>query len=350
MFQRFFVPLDGSVRAEKAIPVAAKLARASGGTLVLARVIVPVAVEGSESNIIANEARIVRDKEVSEARIYLDELSNRYKQVLDGLHVMPEVVPTNDMVSSTLLTMAYQEHADLIVMCSRGESRLKRWLLGSIAQNMMRRSPLPVLVLNDHAKTFALEDVSHPLHVLVALDGSAFSEAILPSISQLLTLFPTTAPHRLHLLRVVIDPPALGTFGSEAYAMAIHQREETQRAEIYLQGVARKLTSETGFIVTTEVVARSDPAMVILELARSTSPEQEEDNQGAGYDLVAIATHGRSGVKRALLGSVTEKVFGATTLPLFVICPTAEEGKQLAEEKTGQAHGEIVTPGWSALF
>lgn len=350
MFQRFFVPLDGSARAEKAIPVAAKLARNTSGTLVLTRVIVPVAVEGNASNIIANEARIVQDKEVSEARLYLDEISKRYKQVLDGLHLVLEALPTNDMISSTLLSTACQEHADLIVMCSRGESRIKRWLFGSIAQNMIRRSPLPVLVLNDHAKAVSLEDTSHPLHILVTLDGSAFSEAILPSISQLLTLFPTTTPHRLHLLRVVIDPPALGTFGSEAYAIALQQKEEIQRAEVYLQGIAHKLASETGFIVTMSVVTRSDPAAVILQLAHSTSSEQGEGIQDVEYDLVAMATHGRSGVRRVLLGSVTEKVFGATTLPLFVICPAPEEEKQLVEEKTSRALEKAATTGWSGLL
>lgn len=347
MFQRFFVPLDGSPRAEKAIPVAAKLAHTTSGTLVLARVIVPLAVEGRESNIIANETRVVQDKEISEARSYLKEIAEQYKQELEGLQVVQEVIPTHDMVSSTLLSMAQQDHADLIVMCSRGESRLKRWMFGSIAQSMMRRSPLPVLVLNEHEKASALEEVSHPLRLLVALDGSPFSEAILPSIGQFLALFPTPTPHEVHLLRVIADPPALGNFGGEAYAMAIQTQEEGRKADEYLQEIVRRLAPEAGrigFVVTTSVVERVDPALAIVRQTLLTS-EQGSEAQAAGYDLIAMATHGRSGVKRVLLGSVTEKVFGSTPLPLLIVCPVAEGEGEKVGEKIGKTRIGTVTSG-----
>lgn len=224
-------------------------------------------------------------------------------------------------------------------------------MFGSIAQYMMRRSTLPVLVLNDHAKSCTLEDVSHPLRLLIALDGSPFSEAVLQSLGQFLALFPTTKPHEVHLLRVVADPPALGNFGGEAYAMAMQMQEECQIAEKYLQGIARRLDSEIGnLLVTTSVVERVDPAVAIVQQTLPLATQSGTDSQQPGYDLIAMATHGHSGVKRVMLGSVTEKVFGSTSLPLLIVCPAAEVEKKPVEEKAGKGQEEGVTPAWSGLL
>lgn len=329
MFHRFFVPLDGSARAEKAIPVAASLARASAGTVILARVIVPPLPEEYGANIVTNEARLVQGKERTEARAYLDEVMERYDQVLAGLHVIVEVTSDVGTVSSTLLSLAEQEHTDVIVMCSRGESRLKRWVLGSIAQSTMRHSPLPVLALNDHSTASVLENPTRPLRLLVPLDGSAFSEATLQPLCQLLALFPTVEPHELHLLQVVTIPPAGGRFRSGANVTDLLTQEERHQAEQYLQAVAQLVSAwipeKTQVVVTTETIVDTDVAGTVVKQAQGTT---EQAGQETRYDLIALATHGRSGLKRALLGSVTEHVFGFTTLPLFVVCPPASEAEK----------------------
>ena len=330
MFQRFFVPLDGSARAEKAIPVAASLARASAGTVILARVIVPPLPEEYGANIVGNEARLVQGEERSEARAYLDEVMDRYDQVLAGLHVIVEVTFDSGTVSSTLLSLAEQEHTDMIVMCSRGENRLKRWVFGSIAQSTMRHSPLPVLVLNDHGTASVLENPTRPLRLLVPLDGSAFSEATLQPLCQFLALFPTVEPHELHLLQVVTVPPAGGRFRSGANVTDLLQQDECHQAEQYLQAVAKGVSAwipeKTQVVVTTETFVYTDVAGTIVK----------QVGQGTGYDLIALATHGRSGIKRAILGSVTEHVFGTTTLPLFVVCPSSVAAEQASARQKGQ--------------
>lgn len=335
MFHRFFVPLDGSPRAEKAIPVAAGLARASSGTVILARVIVPPLPEEYGANIIANEARLVQDKEQTQARAYLDEVMERYDQVLAGLHLIVEVTSDTSTVSSALLSLAEQEHTDVIVMCSRGENRLKRWVFGSIAQSTMRHSPLPVLALSEDDTASVLENPSRPLRLLVPLDGSAFSEALLQPLCQLLALFPTAEPHELHLLQVVTVPPAIGRFRSGANVTDLLQQDERHKAEHYLQDVARRLSEwvseKTQMVVTTETMVQVDVAGTVLKLAQAAMQQT-----GAAYDLIALATHGRSGVRRAILGSVTEHVFGATPLPLFVVCPPAVEVEQASARQKAQ--------------
>lgn len=335
MFHRFFVPLDGSPRAEKAIPVAASLARANSGTVILARVIVPQVPEEYGANIIANEARLVQGREQTEARAYLDEVMERYNQVLAGLHLIVEVTPDTGTVSSTLLSLAEQEHTDLIVMCSRGDNWLKRWVFGSVAQSTIRHSPLPVLALHEHDTASFLENTSRPLHLLVPLDGSAFSEALLQPLCQLLALFPTAEPHELHLLQVVTVPPAVGRFRSGANVTALLQQDELHKAEQYLQDVVQRLSElvpeKTPMVVTTEAVVQVDVAGTVLKLAHAAM-----QHTGAMYDLIALATHGRSGIKRAILGSVTEHVFGATALPLFVVCPPAVKAEQASTRQHAQ--------------
>lgn len=334
MFRRFFVPLDGSSRAEKAIPVAAALARSSAGTVILARVVVPPLI-GEYGNIVANEARLVQNQEHTEARIYLDEVMERYDQVLAGLHLIVEVISETDTVSSSILSLAKQEHTDLIVMCSRGDNRLKRWILGSVAQATMRHSALPILALNDHGVSSVPGDPARPLRVLVPLDGSAFSEELLRPLCQLLQLFPTDKPHELHLLQVVTLPPAFGNYRSGAYVTDVLQQDERQRALDYLQEITQKISGlseeKTNIVVTTQSIVSPDVASVALEQAKETA-----------CDLIAVATHGRSGIKRALLGSVTEHIFGTALLPLFVVCPPAMKAEQKSEHK--DAHKKRVEP------
>ncbi|HEU5382108.1 MAG TPA: universal stress protein [Ktedonobacteraceae bacterium] len=343
MFRRFFVPLDGSPRAEKAIPVAASLARASSGSVILARVLVPPMHEEYAANIMANETQLIQNEEQSEASTYLNEVLERYEQVLAGLHLILEVAPETKTVSATLLSLAEQEHTDLIVMCSRGESHLKRWIVGSIAQSALRQSPLPILALNEHDTVQVLDDVSHPLHLLVPLDGSPLAEAVLQPLRQFISLLPTTQPHELHLLQVVTVPPAVGRFRSGAYVTDMLQQDEQEKAEKYLASLAHSLSvngfDKTKFVITTEVRISTDVAGTVLALARAETPQA-----GAAYDLIALATHGRSGLKRAFMGSVTEHIFGSTHLPLFVVCPPASEAERRAAKSKGQHPLSLEAP------
>lgn len=334
MFQRIFVPLDGSARAEKAIPVAARLAHVAGGTVTLARVIVPPAnAARHEANILANESRLAQAAEFIEAKEYLDEVVEIYADKLAGVDLVTEVAPGD--IPSTLISLAGMEQSDLIVMCSRGESLLKRWIFGSAAQATVRHSALPVLVLNEHGDISLFENLSRPLRLLVTLDGSSSSEAILEPACQLLAMFPASVPHELHLLRIVVEPAAIGRFRSGAHITDALQKEERHAAGHYLQAIAQRLSTSnstaSSFAITTSVIINSDVAGTVLrEAEEATRPDAE------GYDLIALATHGRTGIKRAMLGSVTEHVFGATSLPLLTVCPTPSK----LDEKHTDSHAK----------
>ncbi|HEY1348139.1 MAG TPA: universal stress protein [Ktedonobacteraceae bacterium] len=338
MFQRFFVPLDGSERAEKAIPVAARLAREAAGLVTLARVIVPDADAEEYGAMPVDETTRV----AARARTYLDDLLARYSKELDGLHIVLETAPGT--LPSTLLDLSSQEHSDLIVMCSRGENWLKRWVFGSVTQATFRRSPIPVLVINESHATCL--DVRH-WRVLVPLDGSELAEAALQPLFQLLATVSAPQPHQIHLFQVISIPPATGRFSISAHLTDTLQREERASVQQSLEALARRLSDSNPVasqcVITTSVVISPDIAGAILKQAE---PAEHGEEERATYDLIALATHGRTGFKRAMLGSIAEHVFGATAQPLLIVSPSMTATQEQAKP---ELRGETA-PNWVGLL
>jgi len=314
MFQRIIVPLDGSRRAERAIPVAAPLARASQGSIVFLRVVVPrhdVGFYGAEPAVGVLPSQL--ESTIAEADQYLSSVATMFRDYLTGIKIETEV--ETGSVASTILSTVRFEHGDLIVLCSHGETGLKRWVLRSIALQAVRHSPVPVLILNERDTVRPLEEPTHPLHVLVPLDGSMLAETALPPVLQLVAaLSPKGKEGTLHLLRVIDVPSRSGTMRGQTRIDTLLREHERQEAQKYLDAVVKRLQEEAEGTIhlsfTTLVIIRPDVPGTILQEA--------EKGQ---CDLIALATHGRSGLMRALMGSVTERVVGHTTLPLLVTRP-----------------------------
>src|SRR5258708_36272244 len=177
MFQRILVPLDGSARAEQAIPVAARIAQAFGGSITLLRVVThPIDTvaylmqppEATEKALSASHARAID---------YLTRLAN--SDELAGVATAMEV--TGSIPTQTILSAARLQQVDAIIMCSHGDAGCRRWALGSVAQKVARHSPVPVLILpegTDLTPNLPPEG-TRPVQVLVGLDGSSLAEAAL---------------------------------------------------------------------------------------------------------------------------------------------------------------------------
>jgi nucleotide-binding universal stress UspA family protein len=320
MFQRVLVPLDGSKRAERAIPVAANLVRVARGTITLARIIDLPAKEKEDATSEDNERQ---GPLFVEAKAYLETLLNLYEQELAGLHLVLEAIPGT--VPSSLFDLADQEHLDLIVMCSRGESGLKRWVLGSMTQATFRRSPLPVLALNERGADHRHFQVTRPLRILVPYDGSEFAQVALPPLFQLLESVSPTVEHEIHLLQVIAMPTIGYGLGGGAYIPDNFWEKEREKAkqelQEFVQLLAHKKPPTLRCTFKMSVVVSPDVTGTILRLAQPST----HGGEGADYDLIAMATHGRTGLKRLLWGSVTEHVFGATSLPLLVVRPASAQ-------------------------
>ena len=325
MFERqknikMLVPLDGSVGAERAIPLAARLARASGGSIIFVCVVLPATELGkyAKSPSARWELQAVETHR-AEAASYLTRTMLNYAADLVGIDTEQEVA--TGLPSPTIFSAARLQHVDLIVMCSHRESGLQRWIFGSVAQEAIRHSPVPVLILNEHAAVLPLPRAAHPLRVLVALDGSPLAEAALEPAAQLVSLLAAPAQGAMHLLHVVDLPPSEGKTRSQAHIDALMREQARQEAESYLKTVADRLHEGTALAlkltITTSVVVSADVVGTVVKQAE----QPEDDEQGGGCDLIALASHGHGGLQRLLMGSVPEGIFDSTQLPLLVVRP-----------------------------
>jgi nucleotide-binding universal stress UspA family protein len=143
MFSRILVPLDGSERAERAIPIAVRLVRASGGTIILLRVVaspIEPAWQASESPSLMQGSL---DADRVEAAEYLARISAA--PVLAGVATSTRVY--KGMPAAGILTVARSQQVDIIIMCSHGYTAMTRWALGSITARVLKASMLPLLIV-----------------------------------------------------------------------------------------------------------------------------------------------------------------------------------------------------------
>jgi nucleotide-binding universal stress UspA family protein len=318
MFKRILVPLDGSPRAETAIPVAARLARASGGTILLAQVAsIPLLYD---SYGVASSIADMVNTEVQSAEDYLKVMKES-----EGLAGMP--VETSVLVGApaqTLLSVATMYKADLIVMTSQGKTGVKRWILGSVAQKIARHSTIPVLVLRENGMmTAGRGRDTTPVRALVTLDGSALARTALKPAVQLVAGLSSPVPGTLHLLRVVkplsYDEKKVNTGYIE------HMQEQgLHKARIYMQSVVEHLREgvfgKLNLTITWSVASGDDVADTIIKVAEF-GDQTMSGSIPACCDLIVMATHGRTGLQHWVLGSITERVLSATRLPLLIVRP-----------------------------
>ena len=327
MFKRIVVPLDSSPRAERALPVAVRLARASGGSLVLLQVVLPPI----EYAMYLTQFPVLTEPDIEESLAQAIAYLTRVAQSdeLEGLDVRIEALSAAPV--STLFEYAQSCQADLIVMCSHGYSGFKRWALGSVADSVTRHAPVPVLVLRDGGSllTPSPSASERPLRVLVPLDGSALAETALEPAAQLVAALSPPGQGALHLVRVVDIPGRYGAGKSQANIGIEMVEQAEQKAQAYLVSVVDQL--QTGIAarlhlsMSASVIADTDVAGAILKEGASV-----EDDRG--YSLIALSTHGRSGLERWAMGSITERVLHGTRLPLLIVRPRTTATKKETTE------------------
>ncbi|TMC20067.1 MAG: universal stress protein [Chloroflexi bacterium] len=320
MFQRILVPLDGSARAERALPVAARLARASGGSIVLLRAVtspIDFAWYAMESPIAMQEGI---EADIARATDYLASVAGSPE--LAGIEIKTEVLPGAPALSIFPVARAFQ--ADLIVMCSHGYTGRTRWILGSVSQKVVQHSPVPVLVLREDGSVPVNlhPDGMRPVRVLVPLDGSSFAESALAPAAHLSAALSAPAQGALHLAQV-LRLPTLYEYGQNDQ-LAEMKKQGIREAQAYLSTVERKLRegdlAELNLSVTSSVSFDSDVAGRLIGIAE-VGEDMQEVEEYPPCDLIAMATHGRGGLQRWMLGSVTERVLDSTKLPLLIVRP-----------------------------
>jgi nucleotide-binding universal stress UspA family protein len=288
MLKTILVPLDGSDLAEWALRVVEHLAKAGSARLILTFVLPDsVLLEYPEEDVESEH----------DVRSYLDAIARRLKA--RGLEVETST-PIGDPASG-ILAQAESGHADVVVMATHGRSGLGRWLYGSVADEVLRRAPVPVILNQPGAERWPAD--RRP-RVLVPLDGSHLAEAALGPAQELVALL----GGELLLLQVVQFPPYSLYGDGSAYLAAFNPDVALNEAQQYLGAVASSLTV-SGVRVLAELGL---PALDIAEVARREK-----------VHLIVMATHGRSGLARALLGSVATGTLQRSSVPLMLIRPSA---------------------------
>jgi nucleotide-binding universal stress UspA family protein len=227
-------------------------------------------------------------------------------------------------VVPNILSAAQSLHADLIVLCSRGYTGFKRWLSGSVAQQVARQTPVPVLVLYaDGAKPTDLpRGKGGPVRVLVPLDGSSLAEEALVPAAYLSTALSAPAQGKLHLVQVLRLPTDFEYGQMDSVARA--RQQGRAEASAYLRNVEQRLRhgalTQLKLRVSSSVAVHMDVAEALISRAE-LGEERRDAERFDGCDVIALATHGRSGLERWVRGSVTERLLGAMKRPLLIVRP-----------------------------
>lgn len=342
MLKRILVPLDGSERAERAIPVAARIARTSGASIVFVHVVLPALAFGTYTvdHLVALKPGAFEGR-LAKANDYLTHVVTAYAKLLSGIDVATDIV--SGAASPAIFSAASWEQVDLVILCSHGETGLKRWVFGSAAQEAARHSPVPVLVLKESEPALQLSEnekgmapsalvEAHSYRVLVPLDGSPLAETALEPAAYLASRLVAPAPIELHLLRVVDLPAAGGKFPINFDATL--RKEAWQKAEAYLKEVAGRLQES---LVDVRVSITSS-AVISIDIVGTIVQQAEDETR---CDLIAMTTHGRSGLRRLLMGSVTEHILGATKLPLLIVRPHKVDTQVQPEAVTETEKGTL---------
>lgn len=328
MFQRIIVPLDGSERARQAVLVAARIARDAGGSLLLLSVLHPPMnlTWQMETGLIQAESRVAERRELEGelARLAASE-------ELKGIEVATEVV--DDLPAQAILEKARIYPADLIVLCSHGRSGLIRWALGSVAQKVARHSTMPVLILRAGWPMTLPPHGIRPFRVMVALDGSPLAESALLPAAQLSAALSAPLPGELHLVRVLPFSNDFEYGQNDTFAKT--KQQATQETQAYLQTIKQQLSEQANVQILSSIATSLDTAETLISIA--------ETGEGNGLsrvmdscDLIALATHGRSGPARWVMGSITERILGATRLPLLVVRPQHTSEQLASQENDAQ--------------
>ena len=305
MLRMILLPLDGSPFGEAAAPVALKLARAASGSVHLAlahRPIVPLGpvAEAAAAPPSLDEDLRTRERAYLEARVAV--LTRKGGPEITHAHL-------DGPPGQAVVAEANRIGADLIVMAAHGRGALGRLWLGSVADHVIRHAAMPVLLVRPETGEAAAAEATPLRRILVPLDLSAESEAVLETVAEIAILAEAgvTLLHIVEPFFDLVDPAA-------PYPLAVDSRITEGRlneAERRLERAAGRLR-DAGIRVETRILESTSAAGGILEAL-----ERDE------ADLVAMTTHGEGGVRRLVLGSVTDKVIRGSRKPVLAMRPPA---------------------------
>jgi nucleotide-binding universal stress UspA family protein len=296
MFERIMLPLDGSELAEIAIPYAKELAGSLGSEIVLYH------VYGHEHK-----------HQEHMHQTYLDRLVDSIKQnVNKGEAQDREIKVTTEVEAGepaeNICNIVAKKKVDLIIMTAVSVSGHKIGkMLGSVTDHLCRTVPIPILIIRpqDIARIESKQQLIN--RIFIPQDGSEPGKLALPvgiELSARLKV-PITLFQMANMLRVYDYGIGMGSGGYIDYGK--FDESEKIRVNEEILDLENKL-KQTGLDVTHKVTSGVDAAGEIMKASKE-----------AGADLTVMSTHGRSGIDRWALGSVTEMVLRYGEMPLLLV-------------------------------
>jgi len=296
MYRMILVPLDGSKFAESALPLALSLSRHTSADLHLSTVQEPVpSFAYDEWENAATEW----------SQQYLAGVSERLTPLAGG---NVTVALLSGHVVDTLEQEAEAHKVDLVVMATHGRGLLSRAWLGSVTDSFLHHTNRPVLIVRPQEGE-VVDVGADPTFdkILVPLDGTELSECMLEHAVKFGRLFDAA----YHLVRVVPYPIDIAS-PYLPHTVQLNQGlvdDAKVAAMEYLDAQAESLRQQ-GLTVDTAVLVDAQPGHGILK-----------EVETAGCDLIAMSTHGRKGLSRAILGSAADKVLRGTHAPVLLYRP-----------------------------
>lgn len=298
MYKRILVPLDGSDIAEQAMPYAQLLTRGLKANIELLRVYSTPPAE------LSDPARGVYLSQICEtfknmAEDYLGEQAAILRK--EGLSVATVVLEGD--AAGHIVSEAEKEPDTLIVICSHGRSGITRWVMGSVTDKVLRATSAPMLIIRPKADGTLVQNLELK-DIIVPLDGSPLGEEVLSHAVNLSKEFGLGVT----LLRAI--PSAAEYFSYMDYPIPnydeLYQQVE-EDAKQYLEETRQRISQQG----TPRVEAR-----LILGNAAGAITDYARDVPNS---IIAMTTHGRSGVGRWVLGSVADRVVRHSGNPVLLV-------------------------------
>lgn len=313
MYRRMLVPLDGSELAEVVFPYARELAGRLGIEVVLLHISAPA----------------LRDY-VPMNRAYIEHAADAVRREARKVQKKAGLIPEEKSIevrgelvvgypAEEILRYSEENAVDLILVASHGRSGPKRWALGSVAGKILNASKIPVFLVRAGTPEQIPYDEWPKKTIIVPLDGSELAESVLPH-AEALARQGGREMVTVILVRVC-EPPTMPAYYTPELAeiplnWGQYAQQETARgkqaAAEYLAGIELRFKN-SGINVKSEVLV-GKATDEIVAYANKTP-----------YNLIVMATHGRSGLSRLVYGSVAANILVGVSSPLLLVKPTAKQ-------------------------
>jgi nucleotide-binding universal stress UspA family protein len=315
LYRKMLVPLDGSTLAEETFPYARELAGRLNIDLDFLYVSRPTdpLLMAMGKNYVENVARTVGEQLKH----------TRNGDVGQSPEVQVKYAAVTGYPAEEILKYAEQNNIDIILMATHRASGVRRWALGSVAYQVLHASKVPVWLVRSGIPTEVVYDKWPQRSLLLPLDGSKTAEIAIPHA---MAIAEQRGKQAIEVILLSVYAPRNYSgiyFSAEQVMVPVdypeivkeEARQAKERCDQYLKSVAEQFTAR-GIKVRTEAIM-GDPADEIINYANKNP-----------FQLIVMASHGRSGISHLALGSVAEKVLLDIHIPLLLVTPgAAKSGK-----------------------